>query len=89
MAPYTIIFSEQAESDIRYWRENSLKTLEKIEKLILDTMAHPASGLGKPERLRHQLSGRWSRRINYTDRMVYSVDEENKVLTVYQLRYHY
>nr|DAI26803.1 MAG TPA: YoeB-like toxin [Caudoviricetes sp.] len=52
-------------------------------------MEHPATGLGKPERLRHQLSGCWSRRINLTDRMVYSVDEENNVLTIYQLRYHY
>ena len=89
MGSYMLSFTEQAERDLKHWKTTSPNVISKIEALILDVLEHPGSGIGKPERLRHQLSGCWSRRINQKDRMVYSVDEENKKVTIYQLRYHY
>lgn len=89
MISYIVSFTEQAELDLQHWQKTNEKTVAKIEKLILDVLEHPGSGIGKPESLRHQLSGYWSRRINHRDRMVYSVDEENKKIIIYQLRYHY
>lgn len=89
MGSYIVSFTEQAELDLKHWQTANPKIVAKIENLILDVLEHPGSGIGKPEPLRHQLSGCWSRRINHSDRMVYSVDEENKKIIIYQLRYHY
>lgn len=60
---------------------------QKIRELIRDCQRHPFTGLGKPEPLKHALSGHWSRRITLADRMVYRVEQD--LLVIVMLRYHY
>ncbi|WP_160008387.1 Txe/YoeB family addiction module toxin [Rhizobium sp. 18055] len=78
-------------NDYMYWQENDRKILGRINELIRDTMRHPFEGLGKPEPLRNQLKGFWSRRISQEHRLIYSVegDGERQTLTILQCRFHY
>ncbi|MEJ2711564.1 MAG: Txe/YoeB family addiction module toxin [Anaerolineales bacterium] len=82
-----IIFSEHAWDDYLYWQRNDRKILERINKLIKEIQRSPFEGTGKPEPLRHGLSGYWSRRITDEHRIVYKVDKD--FLYLAQLRYHY
>jgi len=82
-----IIFTPQAWDDYQYWIEQDSKTIKKINRLINDTRREPFEGLGKPERLRENYSGFWSRRINDKDRLVYAVtDTEIRIIAC---RFHY
>ena len=82
-----LIFSDQAWEDYLYWQEQDRRMVVRINRLINETMRTPYSGTGKPEPLKHALSGFWSRRINDEHRMVYKV--ESHALLIAQLRYHY
>lgn len=82
-----LIFSEHAWEDYLYWQKTDPKTLQRIHKLIRDIQRSPYAGIGKPEPLKHSLSGYWSRRINDEHRIVYKVGSEE--LFILQLRYHY
>jgi len=82
-----LIFSEHAWDDYLYWQRTDRKILERINKLINEIPRSPFEGTGKPEPLRHGLSGYWSRRITDEQRIVYKV--ENDSLRLAQLRYHY
>ena len=82
-----LIFSDDAWDDYLYWQNNDRKMVERINKLIQEVKREPFSGLGKPEQLKHALSGFWSRRITDEHRMVYRV--EGDALLLAQLRYHY
>jgi toxin YoeB len=82
-----LVFSEDAWDDYLYWQRQDRRMVERINKLIRDTQREPFSGSGKPEALKHALSGYWSRRITEEHRMVYSVGED--ALLIAQLRYHY
>ena len=82
-----LIFSDQAWDDYLYWQTQDKKMLERINKLIRETQRTPFEGLGKPEALKHALSGFWSRRISEEHRMVYKIEEDGLLLA--QLRYHY
>ena len=82
-----LIFSEHAWEDYLFWQDTDKKTLKRINLLIKDIQRHPFEGLGKPEPLRHGLSGYWSRRITDEHRIVYKI--ENDALHLAQLRYHY
>jgi toxin YoeB len=82
-----LIFSDQAWDDYLYWQTQDKKMLERINKMIRETQRTPFEGLGKPEALKHALSGFWSRRITEEHRMVYKVEEDGLLLA--QLRYHY
>ena len=85
-----IIYSLKALEDISYWKKSGNKAVqEKISALIDDIIIHPYSGIGKPEALKHQLSGSWSRRITRTDRLVYTVNIENNILEIETVRGHY
>ena len=80
-------FSEQAWEDYLYWQKTDEKLLRRINDLIKEITRTPYTGTGKPEPLKHALSGYWSRRINDEHRIVYkSVDDE---MLIAQLRYHY
>lgn len=81
------IFSDDAWDDYLYWQNNDRKIVERINKLIQEVKREPFSGLGKPEPLKHALSGFWSRRITDEHRMVYRVEADALLLA--QLRYHY
>lgn len=80
-------WTKEAWSDYRYWQSQDRKTLKRINKLILDSQRSPFSGLGKPEPLKENLSGFWSRRIDDTHRLVYASDENQT--TIIACRYHY
>ena len=82
-----IIFSKHAWEDYLYWQRTDRKILERINKLIKQIQRSPFEGTGKPEPLRHGLSGYWSRRITDEHRTVYKVEKDS--LHLAQLRYHY
>ena len=81
------VFSEQAWEDYLYWQSTDKQVLKRINRLIKDISRDPFNGAGKPEPLKHALSGYWSRRITEADRIVYKV--EGKSVFIAQLRYHY
>ena len=82
-----LVFSEHDWEDYRHWQQTDKKTLKRINALIRDIQRSPREGIGKPEALKHGLSGYWSRRIDSEHRIVYKVDAEN--VYIVQLRYHY
>lgn len=82
-----IAFHEDAWEDYLYWQRTDKTMLKKINRLVEDICRHPFSGLGKPEALKHELSGCWSRRINAEHRLVYQVKDDT--LFIMQCRYHY
>ncbi len=82
-----LIFAEHAWDDYLHWQRTDPKILRRIHELIRDATRHPFEGIGKPEPLRHALSGYWSRRITDEHRLVYKVVGED--LLIAQLRYHY
>ena len=81
------ILQEEAWEDYLYWQTQDKKTLKRINVLIQDIERHPFEGLGKPEPLKYDLSGYWSRRIDDTNRIVYRIN--NDVLEISQCRTHY
>jgi toxin YoeB len=82
-----LLWTPAAWEDNVYWQGQDRKTLKRINALIQDTMRHPFEGLGKPEPLRENLAGFWSRRIDDTHRLVYTVEKND--LAVVACRYHY
>lgn len=82
-----LAWTSAAWADYEYWQAQDKKTLKRINKLIRDTMREPFEGIGKPESLRENLSGYWSRRIDEKNRLVYAVDD--RMLTIVSCRYHY
>ena len=82
-----IVFSEQAFEEYLYWQVQDRKVLKRINLLLKDISRDPFSGLGKPEGLKENLSGLWSRRIDERHRLVYRVVDDK--IEVYQCRGHY
>ena len=82
-----LIFAEPAWQDYCYWQVQDKQMLKRINLLIQEIQREPFAGIGKPEPLKHALSGYWSRRINDEHRIVYKV--ENDALMIAQLRHHY
>jgi toxin YoeB len=82
-----IVFSENAWEDYVSWQTNDRKILIKINDLIKDIQRHPFQGTGKPEPLKFDLKGFWSRRINREHRIVYQII--NDELIIYSCRFHY
>ena len=82
-----LIFSENAWDDYLYWQKIDKRILKRINLLIQDIKRCPFDGIGKPEPLKHALSGYWSRRINDEHRIVYRADSDS--ILIAQLRHHY
>ena len=82
-----ILFTPIAWEDYTYWQTQDKKTLRQINKLIDDICRHPTSGIGKPEPLKWDLAGCWSRRIDLVNRLVYRVTAES--VHILSCRYHY
>lgn len=82
-----IKFAEQGWQDYLYWQQNDKALLKRINTLIHEISRAPFDGIGKPEALRHNLAGFWSRRINEEHRLVCAI--ENGCLLIAQCRYHY
>ncbi len=82
-----IIFSKNAWEDYTSWQTEDKKILRKINNLIKDIQRSPYKGIGKPEPLKFDLAGLWSRRIDLEHRLVYKIEGNN--LLIYACRYHY
>ena len=82
-----ITFSKNAWEDYVYWQTEDKKTLKKINALIKDIQRTPYEGIGKPEPLKFDLAGYWSRRIDLEHRLVYQVEDSD--ILIYTCRFHY
>ena len=82
-----ITFAQNAWEDYEYWQQTDKTIMKKISKLIKDIIRSPYKGLGKPEPLKFDLKGLWSRRIDREHRLVYKITENT--LTIYACRFHY
>jgi toxin YoeB len=87
MTHRTLTFTDAAWEDYLYWQGQDKKTLRRINELIQASLRTPSEGIGKPEPLRGNLSGLWSRRIDQANRLVYDVAEAS--ISVVACRYHY
>lgn len=83
----TLAWTDEAWKDYIYWQGQDKKTLKRINKLIPAIKNYPFTGIGKPEPLKENLAGFWSRRIDEQNRLVYAVTEE--YITILSCRYHY
>jgi toxin YoeB len=87
-----IIYTPRAVEELKYWKRSGNKVVQnKIKKLLDAIVESPFEGIGKPEPLKYQLSGAWSRRITDEHRLVYEVNETNEliILTIFSLKGHY
>lgn len=82
-----LAWTDEAWADYLYWQSQDKKSLKRINRLIDESKREPFKGVGKPEPLRENLAGFWSRRIDETHRLVYAVDDD--YLTIIACRYHY
>jgi toxin YoeB len=82
-----VLFAENAWEDYLYWQKTDRKILKRINLLIRDIQRQPYTGIGKPEPLKFNWSGYWSRRIDAEHRLVYKI--KGDALAVAQCRYHY
>jgi len=82
-----LVFTPHGWEDYQHWVATDRAMLRRVNRLIDDVLRDPFTGIGKPEQLRHVLSGAWSRRISEEHRLVYLVDGDDVV--VLQARYHY
>jgi toxin YoeB len=91
MSGMKLLWSSDAWEDCLYWQRTDQKVMSSINELIKDIGRDPFKGLGKPEPLKHELKGWWSRRITKVDRLVYRVTgrSETYQLEILQCRYHY
>lgn len=80
-------FVPEAWQQYLYWQTQDKKTLKRINLLIKDILRSPFDGIGKPEALKENLAGYWSRRIDETNRLVYAVDDAQ--ITIVGCRFHY
>lgn len=87
MSKRVLSWTLEAWQDYLYWQAQDKKTLKRINKLIQETLRTPQTGIGKPEALKENLSGFWSRRIDETNRLVYAI--EDHTITIISCRYHY
>ena len=85
--PERLVWTAAAWSDYVYWQGQDRKTLKRINLLIQEAMRNPFEGIGKPEQLRENLSGFWSRRIDDVNRLVYAIEGDD--LAIVSCRYHY
>ncbi|NCC85863.1 MAG: Txe/YoeB family addiction module toxin [Clostridia bacterium] len=82
-----LVWTVAAWDDCQYWQTQDRKTLKRINALIKDCLRHPFEGIGKPEPLRENLAGFWSRRIDDANRLVYCAEDTE--LVIIACRYHY
>lgn len=84
-----IVFSDEAQRDVVFWRTSGNKIIQKkIQQLLIAITESPFEGIGKPEQLKHNLSGLWSRRIDQEHRIVYKLVNDS-LIKIYSLKGHY
>ena len=85
-----IVFLPKADEDLEYWKQTgNRRIMKRITALLADIIEHPFTGIGKPEPLKGEQHGLWSRRITDEHRMVYSISSGKVYVYVISLRYHY
>ncbi|MBE0639015.1 MAG: Txe/YoeB family addiction module toxin [Bacteroidales bacterium] len=90
MGRYQIKIKETAQKDLlEISTSGDLSTIQKVETIFHELEEYPKTGTGKPELLRYELSGFWSRRLNRKDRIIYEIDENEAVVTVLSVLGHY
>ena len=87
MGSRILAWTDEAWDSYVYWQTKDKKTIKRINKLIKASKSNPFDGIGKPEPLKENLSGFWSRRIDDTNRLVYAVNDN--YLTIISCRFHY
>lgn len=80
-------FTDESWADYVFWQENDKRFIKRINELIKEIERTPFTGIGKPEPLKHHLSGYWSRRINEEHRIIYRVEQDRMIIL--SCRYHY
>jgi toxin YoeB len=90
ISQWDLILKPKALEDRNFFKKSGNKPLmKKIQRLLEELESHPETGTGKPEKLKENLSGYWSRRITDEHRLVYTVDDEKREVEIYSLRDHY
>ena len=85
-----IVYTEEAQADFVFWRKSGNNQIQKkISQLLQSIEDNPTEGIGKPEMLKHNLTGFWSRRINQEHRLVYQIAEEGDLIIIHSLKGHY
>jgi toxin YoeB len=87
-----IVYAPKAIKDLEFWKKSGNKSIQnKIQQIIDSIQETPFEGIGKPEPLKHNLSGKWSRRISHEHRVIYTVSSENEIhiLAILSLKGHY
>ena len=87
MVQRNLIFTPESWEDYTYWVNQDKKTLKKINRLITDIIRNPFMGIGKPEPLKENYAGFWSRRIDEKNRLIYAVDDAT--VSIIGCRFHY
>ncbi|MDO9265399.1 MAG: Txe/YoeB family addiction module toxin [Desulfosalsimonadaceae bacterium] len=82
-----IQFTQEAWKDFEWFLDHDKQIIQRIRELLKDILRHPQDGIGRPERLRFQLAGCWSRRITKEHRLVYQIEKDG--IIVISCRYHY
>ena len=86
---YTIELTEKAQEDTIYLKKYELALYKKLTKLLIELMEHPYRGTGKPEQLKYELIGRYSRRIDKKNRLIYRINEGMKTVFILSAKGHY
>ncbi|MCP1997454.1 Txe/YoeB family addiction module toxin [Flavobacterium sp. HSC-61S13] len=90
MGRYIIIVEKKAKKELaNIYKSGNKVAIATIEKIFKELEIHPESGIGKPEKMKYQLSGFWSRRINSKDRLIYSINNSQVIVTVLSAQGHY
>ena len=90
MGKFRVIVAENAILDIqKHLKSVNKATIKKIETILRELEIHPTSGTGQPERLKYDYSGKWSRRINQKDRLIYSINDQIATVEVLSAMGHY
>ena len=87
---YQLTFTDIAKKDIELFKKSGDKSiLKKLHKLLIEISEHPMMGTGKPEQLKYELSGKWSRKINREHRIIYEILEDENQIVIYSTKGHY
>ena len=87
---YAISYSEIALKDLAlHSKAGDLATIKRIDRILKELETTPYTGIGNPHQLKHNYNGKWSRHLNKKDVIVYSVDEDKRIVLIYTARFHY
>jgi toxin YoeB len=90
MGKYFVIIEKSAQKELQiHYRSGDKLSIKRIEQIILELTEHPETGIGNPEKLKFDLSGYWSRRINRKDRIVYRINNQTVIVNVISAKGHY